>query len=399
MLNLGVRLKKLEGFIGASKTQHIKVDPVRKAIDFFYDEPRRYECSPTGFAFHSDDSFVRDIMGPYGSGKSTICAMEIIFRACAMPRCLDGIRRCRVAFIRNTSGELETSTYKTWQLWTDELGAVHIRKKPIFTVEHRFNDGEGLIELEIHLIACDREDHIKKFKSTEYTIVYINEACELPKALLDTMKGRIGHRFPSRSICPTPYWSGVIMDTNPPSTDSWLWKLFEEERPEDYKLFRQPPGLLKTPEGKWVANPDAENMANLDAKYYLRQALGVDEEYIRVFCCGEYGIIRAGKPVYPMYNDDLHCVPHIKVEKDYPLLLQFDFGLTPACLVSQYINGQKRDIKEFVSDNCMLSDLLEYSVRPWLNEHAFGLAYNAVGGTPLIVIFCITTILSEIKAL
>jgi hypothetical protein len=50
-------------------------------------------------AFMMDDSFFRGIMGPFGSGKSTVCIMEILRRASLQQPGKDGIRRSRWAVI------------------------------------------------------------------------------------------------------------------------------------------------------------------------------------------------------------------------------------------------------------------------------------------------------------
>ena len=43
-----------------------------------------------------------------------------------------------------------------------------------------------------------------------------------------------------------------------------------------------------------------------------------------------------GKPVHPMYTDSVHC-QHLdfKPSKDFPIVLGFDFGRTPACAFLQ----------------------------------------------------------------
>ena len=69
---------------------------------------------PVSKAFMLDDSFVRGIRGPFGSGKSTACVFEIMRRAREQPPGFDGVRRSRWAILRNTYPELRTTTIKTW---------------------------------------------------------------------------------------------------------------------------------------------------------------------------------------------------------------------------------------------------------------------------------------------
>ena len=96
-------------------------------------EDKTYRPNCTGVIAHRDDSFVRVIMGPYGSGKSTWAATEIIYRACGLPRWHSGRRRSRWGIVRNTSGELQSTTLATWLAWFGELGDIRKRQKPILT--------------------------------------------------------------------------------------------------------------------------------------------------------------------------------------------------------------------------------------------------------------------------
>ena len=64
--------------------------------------------------FFKSDAFVRGVMGPLGSGKSTACVLEILRRAKMQVPGPDGIRRSRWAIIRNSYPELKSTTLKTW---------------------------------------------------------------------------------------------------------------------------------------------------------------------------------------------------------------------------------------------------------------------------------------------
>ena len=73
-------------------------------------------AGPVVDSFHLSDAFVRGLMGPVGSSKSSACCVEMFVRACSQePR--NGVRRTRFAAVRNTFGELETTTIKTFREW------------------------------------------------------------------------------------------------------------------------------------------------------------------------------------------------------------------------------------------------------------------------------------------
>lgn len=337
------------------------------------DERRRiYIPSSTAKLFHEDkESLVRPIKGPFGSGKSTLCMMDIVMNACDMPAWWQGKRKSKWAIIRNTTGELETTTLQTWLYWFSELGDVISRKKPIITVEHIFNIDDGSrVEMEILFLALDREDDLKKIRSLEISGAYINEISESPQGILGQLQGRIS-RYPNKSIC--DYHSFIIADTNPPDTDHWFYKVFEEERPPKYRIFSQPPGLIKNAEGEWMANKEAENIRNVGESYYTNLAIGQTEEFIKVFCCGEYGSVIFGKKVYPEYNDDVHAVDNLELIEGLPLYGGLDGGLTPALILFQISKtGQFRVLKEFCGYDIWLEQFFESLIIPSLNRQFYG---------------------------
>jgi hypothetical protein len=137
--------------------------------------------------------------------------------------------------------------------------------------------------------------------SLELTGAWVNEAREVPWAVIKALKGRVD-RYPPRNEggCVDP---GIIMDTNPPEDDSWWWVLSEERGAEEdgdmgnVEIFKQPSGR----------SPEAENLPNLSPNYYRNLMSGMDPDFIRVYAGGLYGYVKDGKPVYPEYNDALHC--------------------------------------------------------------------------------------------
>jgi hypothetical protein len=347
-------------------SQHIQFNE-NETILYGLQTDKIYVPNATASLFHADDSFVKLVMGPYGSGKSTLCINEIVRRACNMPAWSNGRRRSRWAIVRNTSGELYSTTLQTWLTWFGDLGNITKRQKPLLTYEHVFNDGFGLIELELIFIALDREDDLRKIKSLEVTGCYINELSEVPQGALSHFKGRVNHRYPSRAFCDGYYWSGIIADTNPPDVDHWIYKDFEEKALESYRIFHQPAGLLKNDDGAWYQNPHCDNGINLASDYYTKLAEGQTEDFVKVFCLGEYGSVGFGKRVYPEFNSDLHAVASIKAIQGEPIHLGWDFGLTPACVVVQIsARGQMRVLKEYLADDMGIRTFAQSIVIPSL---------------------------------
>lgn len=310
------------------------------------------------------DAFFRGLMGPFGSGKSTACIMEILRRAKEQKIGADGKRKTRWAVIRNTYPELRTTTIKSWHQWVPaQLGRWVDTGPPT----HHLQEGE--LDLEVLFIALDRPDDIAKLLSMELTGAWVNEAREVPKAVIDGLTGRVG-RYPS-VLMGGCSWSGIIADTNPPDQDHWWYKLAEEVRPEGWAFFKQPGGRDR----------DAENVENLPQNYYQRQVAGKDEDWVKVYVDGQYGFVRDGKPVYPEFRDSLHC-KQFDLVHGWPIYVGIDFGLTPAAVFGQRSPmGQWRWHSELVTEDMGAKRFAEL-LRGAMHERYPGFHFASITGDP-----------------
>lgn len=342
-----------------------------------------YHATGTLNEFHQKrDKDIRIIVGPFGSGKSSACCAEIVHCACEMPPLKTGIRSSKWAIIRNTMGELESTTLRTWLSWFRYLGVEKHTKKPILTYSYQFNDGKGIVELELIFLGLDREDNKKKLESLEITGAYINEMQHVPQGIYTHLLGRVG-RYPFPKDMDQEFYSPVIADTNPPDETHWLPKMENTHIPGVY-FHHQPPGLIKNDDDEWMDNPQADNYENLSRtkpNYYFNMAKynGFNSEFIKVYTRGEYGLLMHGKVVFPMYNDDLHSTKELDFIKDEPVLLIFDYGMTPCCLIAQFVEGQYRLIKEFVTERSSVLSLVEDRVQPFLDANLDGYELQCIG--------------------
>lgn len=282
-----------------------------------------YKPSKTLKSFHKDDSFVRAIAGPIGSGKSVGCIVELLIRAYAQEPNEQGVRKTRWAIIRNTYRELLDTTLKSFEDWVPMSTGIWSALNMTFTHRQYQTDG-SVVEAEFLFRALDRPNDVKKLLSLELTGGFINECREVPKQVVDMMQGRVG-RYP-RQQDGGPTWYGVIMDTNYPDSDHWFYHLFEENMPKNHRIFHQPSGLA----------PEAENIKNLPKGYYSNMIAGKDSEWINVYVKGQYGFVSDGKPVYPEYIDRIHYSDELyEPDPKLPLYIGIDFGLTPAAVFRQ----------------------------------------------------------------
>jgi len=332
-------------------------------------------AGPTIERFHLSDAFVRGLRGPVGSSKSSACCVEVFDRACRQEP-YNGVRSSRWAVIRNTYPELISTTIKTWCEWFP-FGKMTWDAPITCWVKAPLPDGTT-VDMETLFFPVDRPQEIGKLKSLELTGGWINEAGETPKAVFDMLTQRVGRYPPKRKGGPS--WTGVIMDTNPPDDDHWWYSIAEKEKPPAWDFFSQP-GALKWEKGALVENPGAENIDNLPGgyQYYFRQAAGKTREWIKVFILGQYGTIADGRPVYPEYSDEIHCRA-ASVIATLPLLLGFDYGLTPACVVCQVSpRGQLLVLDELFAKDMGIRQFARDVVRPFLSLNYPGKRFQAVG--------------------
>ena len=201
-----------------------------------------FSRSPTVWKFLNDNSFVRGMIGPVGSGKSYACCAEIFKRAVQQkPSKRDGIKYSRFVIVRNSYPMLKTTTLKTWlELFPEHIYGP-VRNSPPITHHIKLPSREEEIDLEVIFLALDQPKDVRKLLSLEVTGGWINEARELPKSIVDGLTHRVG-RYPVKDDG-GPTWRGVILDTNPCDDDHWIYRLSEKEPPKGkfaWKFFRQP---------------------------------------------------------------------------------------------------------------------------------------------------------------
>ena len=321
---------------------------------------------PTVRRMALSDKRIRGIIGPFGSGKSSGCIMEIIRRSHLMdPSLNDGIRRSRWAVVRNTAKELDDTTIKTVKSWfPDDICGLWKQT----TRDYFINVFDG-VEIELCFRALDRPDQVRDLLSAEYTGAWINEYREVQKVIFDALDGRIG-RYPAQKDggC---NWCGIIMDTNPPDETSEWYDFFEKKRPDNAAIFKQPSGL----------SPQAENIKNLKRGYYTDLAKGKSEQYTRVYIHGQYGFTVDGKLVYTSYNDTLHVAgsPLYPI-RGLPLILGFDFALNPACVIGQVTpRGQLLILDELMGEGMGITQFCKNMLLPLLSTKYAGMQCIGAG--------------------
>jgi hypothetical protein len=330
--------------------------------------------------FLKSDNFFRGLRGPVGSGKSVACCIEVFRRALQQEPNAQGIRKSRWAVIRNTNPQLKTTTIKTWLDWFPENEYGHFAWSVPYT--HHINIGK--VELEVIFLALDRPEDVKKLLSLELTGVWVNEARELPKSIVDACTMRVG-RFPSMRDGGAT-WYGVIADTNAPEEDHW-WPIMagdvpvpdhlsREEtlmlvKPDNWSFHTQPSAMkeVKDNEGQlqsYKFSELCENQKNLTPKYYQNIVKGKTKGWIDVYVMNRLGSLEEGKPVYPNWAEEVHLSTEPLKVGTMPVFIGIDFGLTPAAVFGQkYPNGKWAILQELVCFDMGISrfsELLKHEI-------------------------------------
>lgn len=309
-----------------------------------------------------DESFLRLIIGPYGSGKSVGCVMEIIRRASSQAPDRHGTRRSKFACVRNSYRQLDDTTLATFLEWLPD-GVFGRYAKSSRTYHMKFDLPDGTrVKSEILFRALDKPSDQKKVLSLELTGAWFNEFREIPIALMTAMVGRC--RWKPRSVRST--WNGIIADSNPPDKNSAYWRLMEmDEVPEGvedagsrqfFNKFRQPSGR----------GPDAENVENLVPGYYenmVRMAIleGKGDNWVRVHVDGEYGYTVSGTPVYlGSFNPSFHLATDLVPNPRRTIGIGYDPGLSyTAAVIGQMSDDSRwRIFRSILATNITVDEMI-----------------------------------------
>jgi Terminase large subunit, T4likevirus-type, N-terminal len=322
-----------------------------------------YTAPPTIADFQLSEAFVRIIMGPVGSGKTTALIMEILRRGIEQRPGPDGVRRTRWAIVRQTLSQMKMTILLDMLSWF-RLFATYKVSEQLITLE--FND----VRIEVYLIPLEEEEDQKRLLSMQLTGCAMNECTELSIDLVSAISGRCG-RFPSKAEGGST-WFGVIGDCNAPTEGSDWWKMMEEDRPHDWMVFRQPSGLAD----------DAENVENLPEKYYTRLAENPNRDWVRRYVECEYGEDPSGVAVFrDCFRRSFHTVEHLEPVMGKTIIVGQDFGRSPCSLICQPDHrGRLLVLEEVLAEDIGLETHVTRALKPALyGDRYAGHLFAAVG--------------------
>lgn len=353
-----------------------------------------YVPSKTGIAFHNSDADIRIVLGNVGSGKSTMMIIELIKMALLQRPDKNNERSSKWVIVRETYPQLLETTYASFKLWLkpNKTTRRYTQSAPMkIRWTDRLADGTKM-NAEFIFMAVAKPDDYENLKSLELTGGFINEVGAMDGEIVPAVLSRCG-RYPAPVDAVDPANPitrvSVIMDTNPPEEDGWV-NAIEDNTPQGWEFFRQPPAVIKDPSSDigYKLNPEGENFDYIGIgpkRYYLDRIPTMTSEQVKVLFEGLYGVTSSGKAVYKrQWNHEYHVAKTgLKAIRGLPILLGWDWGKGgESCIVGQVVKtGQLRILKEFYGDNIGLEDFAKNYVRPYLVEN-FGLDKTPKGQKP-----------------
>jgi hypothetical protein len=343
--------------------------------------------------FIQSKAFVQVLLGPIGSGKSKACCLKAYKIAAEQKPGPDGIRRVRVAVVRNSYPLLRTTTVRTWLDTFPETiyGRLMWSQPPRQVVKW------GDIQLEADFIALDDDADVAKLRSGEFTFFWINEIQYMPKILFDEMTSRVG-RYPAVKDGGAT-WRGIIADGNVPDPDHWLALSLglsppPEGMPEDeqaalawpstWDSFIQPAGLIEVRDGNgrvvaYEENPNAENQKWLPEDYYLRLVENKSRSWVQSRVLNQVALVSSGAPVWLAFRQEVHVAKEVlKPVPGHEVWVGADFGRSPAVVFAQAVNNRVSILAEMQGYN---ESAVTFAprVKRFLESHFRGFQYQAFG--------------------
>lgn len=324
-----------------------------------------FKTPPTIGRFMLNNSFIRFIIGPVGSGKSVGCIMELLRRAREQAPDGQGVRRTRFAIVRNTLQQIKQTCLADIEMWIKPIAHYKVTDQAIH-VRLALSDGTK-VESEWLLMPLDTPEDQKRLLSLNLTGAWVSEFREIPIKIIDGIVGRLG-RFPAKAIAPLT-WHGLIGESNPPDEDSeWFMKL-EVDTPPNWCVFKQPGGM----------EPHAENRDNLPDDYYENLVANNTPDWVDVHVHAKYGKSLSGQAVFrSTFRPDFHISSSaLRAVPGISLMIGQDFGRTPAALISQVDpRGRLLILREVTSIDMGIEKFCVQTLRPTLlNEFVGFLAY------------------------
>lgn len=260
-------------------------------------------------------------MGSAGSSKSYFITQKLIIRCCKEPIKVLVCRRTG-ATIRNTCFSLFKDILAKWQL----TPYVKIRESD-FNI--RFSNGSEIIFLGL-------DEETKLLSLNNIGCIFIEEAFEVPKAIVEQLNLRLRGNTPNQQI---------LMAFNPISKNHWLYDFCENNPPSSFiythSTFRDNPFLNK------------EYIAELEELYRRNPAKA------RIFCDGQWGVDSEGLVLTNWRTEEFNAMDLAALGYEHRVGMDLGWIDKSAIIDTLYDRANKTIyvFNEFYKSGCQLSEL------------------------------------------
>lgn len=336
--------------------------------------------------FFASEKFIAFAVGPFGSLKTTVGLAKILYHASRMAPCVDGIRRSRAVWVRNTREQLRDTSIPDFLKWypDGQMGAY-------LKTEGKFLIKVGDIECEVLFRGLDDTQDVRRLLSLQASFGILDEFREINPSVFEALQGRLG-RYPDGMLVPhREEWglddkgnpvTGCVTDdgkpnkhlwgmSNPPDMDTY-WEEILTNPPDNTHVTLQPSAL--SPEADWVQY--------LPLDYYEDLVKGKKQDWIDVYVHAKFGKSLSGQPVFPTFKRDMHIanatLRHNPVAAN-PLMVGFDCGLNPAAVTGQLAY----DGRLLAFDSIAKAGM---GALRFIREHLKPLLVNKYPGMPVIIV-------------
>ncbi len=313
-----------------------------------------YNPLPSAVKFHEARTRVKVAWGPLGSGKTSLGLWEFVLSCLESNIPLDGM------VIRSSYRELRDNTLKTFTRWFGDVSTWR-EGDSLAILRLPAANGSATLEHVLRFRSLERPDDAKKVQGFEGSFVMLDEVSPtfsstgrasegIPLEVVEYTNARMRHMYQGQEAA---RYTQVIL-SNPPQPEHWLNKHFLSKPTED--LARRKGGVSV----HFI--PRRENESNLPHDYYaiLCDAFH-DPDLVRRLVDGEIVATYTGVAVFPEAKQHIHITNEpLKPVQGIPLVLGFDYGLTPSTLITQITpTGQWRWLSEVHTFNGAFDSHLE----------------------------------------
>lgn len=288
-----------------------------------------------------------------GEGKSAGLVWSIFYHTRHNPG-------AKWLLIRDTWENLRRTTLEEFFKWfpAGVMGTYHQTHKT-------FTWAEGIARGSVEMIGMDDPDDAGKLQSISIAGAAMDEPA--PAAASGGIDEMVFDIALSRLRQDSMNWYSIKLAENNPDESHWTYRRFVDPGTEGFRAWHP-----LTP----------ENERNLPDNYYgdLRRMWSHRPDLARRFIEGKYGFQQIGTSVTPEWKDELHLSFALQPVRGRELVLLWDFGQNPTCLITQVTPlGHWNVLYSFVGDGFGVDQLCEDMVKPLLAERFNKFRWRHIG--------------------